>query len=286
MASRRTTARIFLLCARQAPVVVAIRRKPTRWFHILRWDTRTDQIEHGSWFYGRIYEKRCDLSPDGEWLVYFASAQHASDFPTWTGLCRPPWLKTVAESEGIGTWLGGGFWRDAHTLLVNGCGELTAPEGQEAERGLHLPFRIEGHQWNRDPGDLEVLSHRLDRDWQPDEAASAPRTLSKPSGNWSMRGVTWTWVRQPTPRHPALRATGPYGMQSGFRFELECHGGFLDGADWCDYDALGQLVFSREGALHRCEPNDVRQGKVTQRIELEQLTPPARSGTSAGTGKP
>ena len=66
MAPQRTTASIFLLCARATPIVVAIRRKPTRSFQILRWDTRNRYIEHGSWFYRWIYEKRCDLSPDGE----------------------------------------------------------------------------------------------------------------------------------------------------------------------------------------------------------------------------
>lgn len=282
MGTRRTTARIFLLSAQQAPVIVAIRRKPTRWFHILRWDTRTDEIEHGSWFYGRIYEKRCDLSPDGEWLVYFASAQHASDFPTWTGLCRPPWLKTVAESEGVGTWLGGGFWRDERTLLVNGCAGLQPPAGMDTTQAAHLPFAIQPHTWVRDPGDMEVLTHRFDRDWEPDEAGSAPRTPSKQNGNWSMRGVTWTWVRRPTPQHPALCATGPFGMQLDFRFELEGHPGFLDGADWCDYDALGQLVFSRDGALHRCEAKDALAGRATHRIDLEHLVPPARSATPTG----
>lgn len=268
---------MFLLCARTAPLVVVIRRKPTRWFHVLCWDTRTDAIEHGSWFYGRLYEKRCDVSPDGQWLIYFASAQHKSTFPTWTGLCRPPWLKTLAECEGVGTWLGGGFWRDERELLVNGCTTLARPSRSEPKESAKHPFAVIPHAWSRDPGDLEVLSHRFDRDWQPDAAASAPHTPAKENGNWSMRGVTWTWTRKPTPRHPALRATGPFGMQSGFRFALDGHPGFLDGADWCEYDALGQLVFSRGGALHRCTAADAVAGKITHRIELEHLMPPPRA---------
>jgi hypothetical protein len=89
MSKPRRTARIHLLCARGEPVVIVLRRKPSRWFHVLRWNTRTDAIEQGSWFYGRIYEKRCDVSPDRRWIIYFASAQHDHNFPTWTGLCEP-----------------------------------------------------------------------------------------------------------------------------------------------------------------------------------------------------
>ena len=277
------TARMFLLCAQAAPLVVVIRRKPTRWFHVLRWDTRTDAIEHGSWFYGRLYEKRCDLSPDGQWLIYFASAQHKSNFPTWTGLCRPPWLKTVAECEGVGAWVGGGFWRDARTLLLNGCARLDSPSQPGANSTARLPFEVAAHAWTRDPGDLEVLTHRFDRDWQPDEEASAPRTPSKDNGNWSMRGVTWSWLRKPTPQYPALRATGPLGIQSAFRFALDGHPGLLDGADWCDYDALGQLVFSRGGALHRCTAADVRAGNITCSMDLEHLDPPARASRGAAS---
>jgi hypothetical protein len=70
-------------------------------------------------------------------------------------------------------------------------------------------------------------------------------------------------------------------MQFNFRFELEGYPGFLDGVDWCDYDALGQLVFSRDGALHRCEAKDARAGRTTHWIDLEGLSPPPRSATQA-----
>ncbi len=132
-------------------------------------------------------------------------------------MCRPPWLKTVAECEGLGAWVGGGFWRDARTLLVNGCAALAPPNQSGRKNPVQLPVQVEPHAWDRDPGDLEVLTHHFDRDWQPDTDASAPRTPAKNNGNWSMRGVTWTWVRKPTPLHPALRATGPFGMRKAER---------------------------------------------------------------------
>jgi hypothetical protein len=39
---------------------------------LTNWDTDTDSFDLGQWFRGRIYERRCDLSPDGSLLVYFA----------------------------------------------------------------------------------------------------------------------------------------------------------------------------------------------------------------------
>jgi hypothetical protein len=208
MKKARLTARIHLLCATARPVVIVIRRKPTCAFHVLRWNTRDDALEAGSWFFGRLYEKRCDVSPDGEWLVYFAATQNRQGGHSWTGLAHPPWLKTVAHGEGTGTWLGGGFWRDAGTLCVTAYPGWAAPE-LKADKPPRVPFAVERHDWRRDAGDLEVLTHRFDRDWQADESASAPRTTVAKGGNWSVRGVTWTWTRKPSRKHPALSVRDP-----------------------------------------------------------------------------
>ena len=96
-------ARIRLLPAREAPYVVIVRRKPTRQFHILRWNTETGEVEHGSWFEGRIYALRSDVSFDGQWMVYLALGANAD---TWNGVCRVPFLRTEMEGSNHGTWHG------------------------------------------------------------------------------------------------------------------------------------------------------------------------------------
>lgn len=274
----RRTARIHLLAAQKAPFVVVIRRKPTRVFHVLRWNTRTDTLEAGSWFTGRLYEKRCDVSPDGEWMIYFAAGSGSS--PTWTGLARPPWLKAIAWHEGTGTWLGGGFWRDARTLCVTAYPGWATPDLQHAT--TRLPFAVERHDWARDAGDLEVLTHRFDRDWQVDAEQSAPRTTVAQGANWSVRGVTWSWTRRPSTRHPTLRVRGPLDTATGFAFALDEEPGLLADADWADYDALGQLVFARAGVLYRSVLADLRAGRITQSIDLEGLQRPARPAPPGG----
>lgn len=65
-------ARIHVLLARDASVGVVIRRGPAKAVATLLWDRRTDHFRLGQWLRGRIYERRCDLSPDGEHLLYFA----------------------------------------------------------------------------------------------------------------------------------------------------------------------------------------------------------------------
>jgi hypothetical protein len=274
MTRPRRTARIHLLVAQDAPVVVVLRRKPTRTFHVLRWNTRTDAIEPGSWFRGRLYEKRCDVSPDGAWMIYFAAGSDSGS--TWTGLAHPPWLKAIAWHAGTGAWLGGGYWRDARTLCVTAYPGWAAPDLQHGAQAK-LPFSVERHDWRRDAGDLEVLTHRFDRDWVFDAAQSAPATPVGRSGNWSTRGVTWSWTRRPSDRHPTLRVHGPLDAATGFAFTLDEDPALLTDADWADYDALGQLVFARAGVLYRCALADLRAGRITQSIDLEPLQPPART---------
>src|ERR1700710_2468830 len=109
-------ARIHLLPAKGVPVVIVIRRKPSKVFHVIRWGTATDTLEYGSWFRGKLFPMRCDVSFDGQWMVYHAMGATGK---TWNGVCRPPRLKTMLEAENQGTWFGGGYWTNARTLRLN-----------------------------------------------------------------------------------------------------------------------------------------------------------------------
>ncbi len=56
-------AALYAILARDARTGVVFRRGPSRQVQLIRWDLRDDTFEHGQWFKGRIYERRCDLSP-------------------------------------------------------------------------------------------------------------------------------------------------------------------------------------------------------------------------------
>lgn len=85
--SAPSTIRLHLLVARAAPRILIIRRGPSRVYHLALWHTDTDTVEHGSWFRGQLYVYRCDLSWDGQWLVYFAMGP-TRQYYSWTAVSR------------------------------------------------------------------------------------------------------------------------------------------------------------------------------------------------------
>ena len=70
---RRVT-RLFVILARAARVAVVLRRGPSKEVLLVRWDLATDAFEAGQWLNGRVYERRCDLSPSGELVVCFVAS--------------------------------------------------------------------------------------------------------------------------------------------------------------------------------------------------------------------
>jgi hypothetical protein len=242
----RTTARIHLLPAKEAPVVVIIRRKPSKVFHVMRWNTGTDAIEHGSWFRGTLYPMRCDVAFDGNWMVYLAMGATGD---TWNGLCKLPWLKTVSESENDGAWNGGGYWKDRRTLLTNGWSRT---KGEKK-----LPFKLSPlvTEHGEDEG---VLYPRMERD------------------GWKRAGP-FGKAYQPSAKHPTLRCFYRGHLEHGrtFEFSLEGYPGLLDrGVDWATWDSLGQLVVARSGAVEKYRLSDLPDRKPSFHLSLEDLGPP------------
>src|SRR5437879_462433 len=92
--------RLFGILARQAPCAVILRRGPSKWYRLSLWHTDTDTIDDGQWFHGRIYERRCDLSPDGSLFLYFAQKMAGpvpDDYTNdWTAISKPPYLTALA----------------------------------------------------------------------------------------------------------------------------------------------------------------------------------------------
>ena len=263
---RSIPARIHLLPAKQAPVVVILRRKPSRLFHVLALDTRTGAFEQGSWFYGTLYPLRCDVSFDGQWLVYFAMGFKADK--CWNGVSKAPWLTCEAQGMNTGTWFGGGHWADAQTLSLN---------LSRFSQGT-VPFQVESVDQKIDMGCLNVLYPRLRRDgwipcnehWERDERptdATGWRPFLKEQARWALR---------PSPLHPTLCFEN-LGYREGysFRFRLREHPGFLDDeVTWATYDCLGQLIVSRRGVVTVWNFHAHSGLSKQHEIDLESLEPP------------
>src|SRR6516225_9309663 len=90
--------RVHILLASRAPVGVAIRRGPSKQVCTILWDRRRDEFRVGQWLKRRIYERRADLSPDGKYLIYFATKGRWHDEATgsWTAISQAPYLKAIA----------------------------------------------------------------------------------------------------------------------------------------------------------------------------------------------
>lgn len=110
---------LFVIPARDEPVAIILRRGPSHWYHTILWDTRHDTFTHGAWFKGRIYEDKCDLSPDGRLFVYFVhkrSGEGTVSEHAWTAVSRPPWLYALVLWPQNTTYGGGGKFTEPRTL--------------------------------------------------------------------------------------------------------------------------------------------------------------------------
>lgn len=113
--------RIHVLLACQAPLGVVIRRGPSKSVCTVLWDRRNDEFVLGQWLKGRIYERRCDLSPDGQYLIYFAmnGMWQLEAKGSWTAISRAPYLKALALFPKGDCWHGGGLFTGRNTYWLN-----------------------------------------------------------------------------------------------------------------------------------------------------------------------
>jgi hypothetical protein len=121
MTEKSFPARIHVLLARDAPIGLIIRRGPSKSVCIVLWDREHDSFELGQWLRGRIYERRCDLSPDGKYFIYFAMNGHwkSKTKGSWTAISRVPYVKAVTLLAKGDCWHGGGLFLTKNTFWLN-----------------------------------------------------------------------------------------------------------------------------------------------------------------------
>lgn len=113
-------ARLFVLLARSATVGVILRRGPSEWVQMIKWETKKDVFTPGQWFHGRVYEHKCDLSPNGELFVYFAKKYTGKRLLErkylWTAISKPPHFTALDIQFDVDTWGGGGVFPEDRVL--------------------------------------------------------------------------------------------------------------------------------------------------------------------------
>ena len=263
------TPRLYFLTAKEAPIVVVLRRGPSKRYQVIKIDTQTAALERGSWFSGRLYTDDCDISFDGEWLVYKALGAGGA---VWTGLCRSPWLKTYREWENVGTWNGGGFFASRTLLQVNVWSTM------KVTQTVQLPFACQqddteynaaGKIVRHDPRTARMLREG----WQ--------RLASSQAGERSIKKIYASfhdpseWVCQPSKEHPSLRMVSrPDRGRNRSSFALDQPDNLLDNTvDWANWDALGNLLVARQGLLQKYTLADLASGQPSLYWDLRTLTP-------------
>jgi hypothetical protein len=110
--------RLYVILARNEPFGVVFRRGPSKSVLLIKWNTSNDTFQSGQWLKGRIYERRCDLSPDGDLLLYFA-ANYRDPYYSWSAISRPPFLTALALWPKGDGWGGGGHFVSAKRIALN-----------------------------------------------------------------------------------------------------------------------------------------------------------------------
>jgi hypothetical protein len=115
--------RLHIVFASESPVAAIVKRGPSDWAQLLRWDTSSDAIQPGAWLHGRIYEDGCSVSPDGKLFAYFATKYHGEKTRgvvyAWTAISKLPYLTALALWPQSDTWGGRTSFVDNKTLIID-----------------------------------------------------------------------------------------------------------------------------------------------------------------------
>jgi hypothetical protein len=269
-------ARLFVLLAREAPVGVIIRRGPSKWTQLIHWDTKEDIFTPGQWFHGRIYEKRCGLSPDGKLFIYFAHKgnnwRRNPDYTSaWTAISKPPYFTALALWPKGDTWEGGGlFLKARHVWLNHFYGQEPHPD--------HKPHRLKVVPNVHAPnvGEHKIYFKSLELNgWQLIESGSAYKRygkhlfISTPSSIWQKK-VDTQLLTQYVNYHPHKSDDSYEYIYNNFGAGQEIG---LENAIWADFDQQKRLVLAREGKIFSAALNNEGEITLTELADFNPNTP-------------
>jgi hypothetical protein len=234
-----TSPRLYAMIASRAPVAVVFRRGPTDWWQVSRWHLESGDLEAGAWFHGTLYPRRCDLSPDGQFLYYFALKGGPGDFlgGIYSAVSKAPWLSALAAWAEMGTWSRGYHFAAGRDRQVSkpDIGSLSP-----------LPFALRA---------TPVVQYAVERrrGWVEHETCP-PRA---PDDTWDERRAAVLVKSRPGGGARLVVGDTGYdtshaieGRRPTYRLEGGRHPGALDGVVWADWDARGRLlVATEEGRL-------------------------------------
>jgi hypothetical protein len=229
--------RIYGIAASQAPIVAVIRRGPSDWCHIGRWDVANDAYEPGAWFRGTVYPQKCDLSPDGRWLVYSAM-KVGSDWPAgdvYEAISRLPWLTALAAWNSGTTYTRGMHFTSSKTDVDVGDPDVGDSRPVHARYGLRwtrpVQFAVERRRgWKES---VDTPGRDAGGPWDENRRVEMVKPHPAQAQTLHLDG-----------RYAAFRAGDPddgpptYWLADGADIEP------LDGVQWADWGGDGRLLIA------------------------------------------
>jgi hypothetical protein len=213
----------------------------------------------GQWLKGRIYERRCDLSPGGRRLIYFA-ANYKQPYFSWTAVSKPPFLTALALWPKGDAWGGGGLFQKENELLLNHrANEMQLTEGFELPR----PIRVKPLWEHSGRGeDSPIMDMRLTRDgWcRVQEGQSIEHGIGKSVWMEFNPAEIWAKKQSAKPARYELQMhikglherEGPWYIVEHVVSDQATGGAVTLGrTDWADWCQSGDLLFARDGKLFR-----------------------------------
>lgn len=269
-----TPPRLFVLLAQKSPAGVIFRRGPSHRTLLIKWNLDHDTFEFGQWLNGRVYERRCDLSPDGDLLLYFAS-NIAREFGAWTALSRPPYFTALALWPKGNTYGGGGLFTSDTQILLDRQGW----EERDLAPGFSIPDWLTVAPLGRSSGweefDLSSpWSKRLQRDgWKliahpigtKDELGRKMRLELEPPYTWrkghpKLAEAFWldlSILGIGGEGEPWIVSEHVVMGKNGYR-------GAIGRSEWADWSPNGDLLFAQSGCLYRLRCVDGAFGSVEE----------------------
>ena len=270
--------RLYAILARESNTAVVFRRGPSKQVQLIKWNTDNDIFEFGQWFKGRIYERRCDLSPNGKLLIYFA-AKNKPPMYSWTAISQPPYLTALALWPNLAAWAGGGRFVSNEQIELN-----HGPGRPSLAAGFSLPGTLRIKSVDDPPGwaDEPIWFAHLERNgWK--QIVRPTETIEAPRGKlWRRFVPPVTWQK----RNPR------YGKHYSFRLEIEGiheeagpywiteYSVLLDNGivplgrtDWADWSRNGDLLYAQDGRLFRVRCKGGKLSSIEDRVELVDLRP-------------
>jgi hypothetical protein len=232
---------VFGFVAAKADVAVLLRRGPSKWVLMIRWNLATDEFEIGQWLHARVYQDQSDLSSDSKLFAYQAldGKWQSAAGGVYTAISRPPYFTALA------LWAG------------------TAYEG--------------GFRWSRTWSWWSFLQLRpsnptlgtLPRRYAA-FLSEADEEISALDNGWSQTGFGSLLIFE------RLCFAGELQRRRS-RFPLTdryaLNGKPLD-ADWADVDHRGRLLFAREGRVFVRDADGDRELIDLNPLEFRPLAPP------------